>query len=442
MRRIGGRIVENWAKIIIGDSRAMVELEDQSIDLAVTSPPYWHIKDYGVPGQIGYSQTLHDYLRDLYRVWRECHRVLKPGRRLCINVGDQFARSAVYGRYKVIPLHAEIIVQCEDIGFDYMGSIIWQKRTTMNTTGGANVMGSYPYPPNGMVEIDYEFIMIFKKPGKSRSVPREIKERSRLEKREWKELFHGHWAFGGARQVGHEAMFPNELPKRLIRMYSYIDETVLDPFLGSGTTAKAAWELGRNSVGYETNELFVDKIEEKLGISGQGRLAFSTPDIQIARQSAVSCAQDLDYVPCIPDASPVVDPKSFEADRSRFQRVEEVIDECALRLDSGLVVVFLGVTVRKPEETGRYLKERVLGKEVRIGFDGEQPSGEGPVGAYVYLKNGIFVNSYLIKSGLASADASKDHKHRQRFLRLEGTGRPRSVWTEGQTGQPDERRVK
>ncbi len=136
-----------WAKIYIGDSRKMEVVDDESIELVVTSPPYWHLKDYGVEGQIGYGQTLHEYLRDLYRVWRECYRVLKAGRRLCINIGDQFARSIIYGRYKIIPLHAEIIAQCEDIGFDYLGSIIWQKKTTMNTTGGATVMGSYPILP-------------------------------------------------------------------------------------------------------------------------------------------------------------------------------------------------------------------------------------------------------------------------------------------------------
>ena len=131
------------AKIYIADSRNMAEVADESVHLVVTSPPYWHIKDYGVEGQIGYGQTLHEYLLDLSRVWCECWRVLKPGRRLCINIGDQFARAVIYGHYKVIPLHAEIIAQCETIGFDYMGAIIWRKKTTMRTTGGAVVMGSF-----------------------------------------------------------------------------------------------------------------------------------------------------------------------------------------------------------------------------------------------------------------------------------------------------------
>ena len=201
--------METKAKITIGDSRQMEEVKNEEIDLIVTSPPYWHIKDYGIPGQIGYGQTLHEYLKDLYYVWRECYRVLRKGGRFCLNIGDQFARSIIYGRYKVIPIHAEFVTQCEEIGFDFMGSIIWQKKTTMNTTGGATVMGSFPYPPNGIVEIDYEFIHIFKKPGKGKRVPKEIKEASKLTKEEWKEYFSGHWHFGGAKQIGHETMIPN-----------------------------------------------------------------------------------------------------------------------------------------------------------------------------------------------------------------------------------------
>jgi DNA modification methylase len=256
-----------WARIINGDSREMKELHDSSVDLIVTSPPYWNIKDYGVKEQIGYNQPLNEYFDDLHKVFSECYRVLKPGRRMCINIGDQFARATDYGRYKVIPLHAEVIVRCEQIGFDYMGSIIWQKKTTMNTTGGATVMGSYPYPPNGMIEIDYEFILIFKKPGKPEKVPKEVKEKSKLTKEEWKEYFSGHWKIPGVRQKEHQAMFPEGVPKRLIKMYSYVNDTVLDPFLGSGTTAKVALELQRKVIGYEINLAFMPIITNKISKS-------------------------------------------------------------------------------------------------------------------------------------------------------------------------------
>lgn len=132
--------------IIEGDSRCMIELADTSIDLVITSPPYWQLKYYGNENQIGYNHSYEAYINNLNLVWKECYRILQKGGRLCINVGDQFARAVYYGRYKVIPILTEIIKFCESIGFDYMGAIIWQKKTTSNTTGGASLMGSYPFP--------------------------------------------------------------------------------------------------------------------------------------------------------------------------------------------------------------------------------------------------------------------------------------------------------
>ncbi len=405
------------AKVIIGDSRKMIEVGDESIDLIVTSPPYWHIKDYGVSEQIGYGQTLHEYLRDLYRVWKECFRVLKPGRRLCINIGDQFARSVIYGRYKIIPLHAEVISQCEEIGFDYMGSIIWQKKTTMNTTGGATVMGSYPYPPNGMIEVDYEFILIFKKPGKVDKVPKEIKEASILTKEEWKEYFSGHWRFGGAKQVGHEAMFPDELPKRLIKMYSFVGDTVLDPFLGSGTTIKVALDLQRNAIGYEINEGYLDIIKEKLGLK-KNVLPFRNRNVQIIRRNNSVNVDEVEYVPRIKDAKPVVDPNKFKFKNDRLYKVVEIVDAKTIRLDTGLMVELLGVEILDENKAISYLREKVLRKQVRLQIDNMHLSDNGKVKAYVYLKNGIFVNAYLIKSGIAEPDLVSNYKYKNKFISI------------------------
>jgi len=406
-----------WAKIIIADSRKMIEVDDNSIDLVVTSPPYWHIKDYGASGQIGYGQSLHNYLKDLYSVWKEYYRTLKPARRLCINIGDQFARSIIYGRYKIIPLHAEFIAQCEDIGLDYMGSIIWQKKTTMNTTGGANVMGSYPYPSNGMIEIDYEFILIFKKPGKSEKIPKEIKEKSKLTREEWKEYFYGHWYFGGARQIEHEAMFPEELPKRLIKMYTFVGDTVLDPFLGSGTTVRAALNLHRNAIGYEINEKFLEVIKEKLGLR-ESLLQFSG-NIQIIKRQTPIEVDEISYVPRIKDAKPKIDPKKFNFKNNRLYKVVDIIDEQTIKLNTGLFVKFSGVKIVKKGEAMEYLKDRILKKEVYLRFDNGSVLDGNTVSAYVYLKNRIFVNAYLIKSGMAKADRTKDYKYKTKFIELE-----------------------
>lgn len=250
--------------LIFGDSRKMSLLSDASIDLIVTSPPYWQLKDYGSARQIGYNDTYEDYINNLNLVWKECFRVLKSGCRLCINIGDQFARSVYYGRYKVIPIHAEIIRFCECLGLDYMGDIIWQKSTNMHTTGGQKVMGSYPYPRNGIVKIDFEHILLFKKQGKAPAVKSSQREASKLSPEEWDKYFTSHWTFSGARQDRHIAVFPEELPKRLIRMFSFTEDTVLDPFMGSGTTALAAANCGRNSIGYEINKDFYVFYKEKV----------------------------------------------------------------------------------------------------------------------------------------------------------------------------------
>jgi DNA modification methylase len=404
----------NWAKVYLGDSRAMTEVEDGGIDLAVTSPPYWHIKDYGVPGQLGYGQSLHEYLKDLYRVWRECFRVIREGGRLCINVGDQFARAAVYGRYKVIPLHAEFINQCEHIGFDFLGAIIWQKKTTMNPSGGAVVMGSYPFPPNGIVEIDYEFILIFKKPGLSKKVAPEIKAASKLTKAEWKEYFAGHWHFGGVRQVGHEAMFPEELPRRLIKMFSFAGDTVLDPFLGSGTTVKAALDLERNAVGYEINPDFLEAMPQKIGVSD--RLPFYG-DIQIIKPNKkIEELPEIDYNPAIRDAAARQEVPGRRVNPADLHKVTGIIDATSIELATGLKVRFLGVRIDKPAATLDYLRSRVLGKNVLV--KDNQIMENGRISAYVYLKNKIFINAYLIKVGLGSPDLSVNHRLRDKFTKL------------------------
>ena len=256
----------------------MAEVANESVHLVVTSPPYWQLKDYGHSEQIGFDDSYETYINNLNLVWSECHRVLAKGCRLCVNIGDQFARSVYYGRYKVIPIRTEIIKFCETIGFDYMGAVIWQKVTTCNTTGGATIMGSFPYPRNGILKLDYEFILIFKKAGRAPGATKGQKEQSALTTEEWNRYFAGHWNFPGEKQDGHLAMYPEELPTRLIRMFSFVGDTVLDPFLGSGTTTLAARKLERNSVGYEINADFQPIIRNKVGKSDEVAFLTQTGD--------------------------------------------------------------------------------------------------------------------------------------------------------------------
>ena len=400
------------ARIIFADVRMMPEVEDASVALVVTSPPYYAIKDYDVEGQIGYGQSLHAYLIDLYHVWAECHRVLMPGARLCVNIGDQFARTKRFGRYKVIPLHAEIIAQAEQIGFDYMGAIIWQKRTTMETSGGAVIMGSYPHPPNGVVEIDYEFILLFKKRGKRR-IARERREAAAMTKEEWKAFFSGHWTFGGARQGEHGAVFPEELPRRLIRMYTVHDDLVLDPFLGSGTTAQVALQLGRRAVGYELNPDFRQLIEARLDdVDGL------TPE-QVRfemRESEEAPLPSIDYTPAIADIRPKHPPHRPARD---LYRVTEALGPTQLLLESGREIALLGLTVPEAlaSEALAYLGEYVVGKRITL----RMPLESHPDVAYVRLKNRIFINRKMLEMGLAVPDEAIDHPQKRRFHRIHHT---------------------
>lgn len=268
------------SRVILGDARDQSVIDDGSVHLIITSPPYWQIKDYGAEGQIGFHQSYEDYVNSLNLVWAECTRVLHPGCRLCINVGDQFARAIHYGRYKLISIQSEIIRCSEALGLDYMGTIIWQKVTTTKTTGGAAIMGSYPHPRNGMIKVDYEHILLFKKQGQGPKGTKGQKDASAMTREEWNAYFAGHWKIPGARQVQHQAVFPEEVPRRLIRMFSFPGETVLDPFAGSGTTLAVAKELGRNGIGVEMNEAFLPLITERLQ-SGGPALLIERQDVEV-----------------------------------------------------------------------------------------------------------------------------------------------------------------
>ena len=251
-------------KVYFRDSRRMREVADSSVHLVVTSPPYWCIKDYGHKGQIGYDQSYEEYLGDIEAVISEMHRVLHSGCRAAINIGDQYLRAAEHGRYRVASIPSEIIVRAESMGFDYMGSILWEKISNTKTTGGCAWMGSMYYPKDGHVTYEHEYIVLFRKRGKWPVPTMGQKERSRLTKQERQEWFRGVWRLSPERQNGHQAMFPVELARRLVKMYSFHGETVLDPFLGSGTTSQAAKETGRNSIGFEIDISNKEQIERRL----------------------------------------------------------------------------------------------------------------------------------------------------------------------------------
>lgn len=424
--------MKTFHKIINGDSRQMNLLSDESVHLVITSPPYWQLKDYGPAEQIGFNDSYASYINNLNIVWKECHRVLHPGCRLCINIGDQFARSVYYGRYKVIPIRTEIIKFCETVGFDYMGAIIWQKVTTTNTTGGATIMGSYPYPRNGILKLDYEFILIFKKLGKPPKPSPELKRLSAMTKDEWNEYFSGHWNFAGVKQNGHLAMFPEELPARLIKMFSFVGDTILDPFLGSGTTSLAARNLSRNSFGYEINTDFFSIIKEKLNVN-QSDLE-GTEYIFLKDRIKTDLKKEIQKLPYIfkdpHKFDKKIDPKKLRfgsridqngnGDRQEYFTVKEILSPVLIKLNNNLVIRLLGIKEKKIVncEAMDFLREKVKGQKVFLKFDQNKYDEKNTLLCYLYLKNKTFINAHLLKMGLAEVDTTIDFKYKNKFLSI------------------------
>lgn len=419
--------------IINGDSRQMDTVADKSVHLVVTSPPYWQLKDYGTENQIGFHDDYETYINHLNLTWKECFRVLHDGCRLCINIGDQFARSTYYGRYKIIPIHTEIIKFCEMIGFDFMGQIIWQKATTMNTSGGASIMGSFPHPRNGIVKLDFEYILLFKKQGTAPKPTKEQKDQSIMSNEDWNTYFNGHWYFGGAKQDKHLAMFPEELPHRLIRMFSFPNETVLDPFMGSGTTALASRKLNRNSIGFEINPEFIPIIKEKIGTDD----ILSNVEIEVIKQKPLQSNFD-EQIKSLPyqfidthkldkriDVKKIQYGSKIDANstgvREEYFFVKEVISPELIKLNNDLIIRLIGIkqNISVNGKANEYLINKLRGKKVFLKYDEIKHDNENNLLAYLYLENKTFINAHLLKENLALVDNSIDFKYKTKFNELQ-----------------------
>jgi len=246
-------------KFIHGDALKMLpKMASASVHLIVTSPPYGALKDYGGAEQITSLRGHKKYLSDLEEVWDNCYRILVPGGRLVIVVGDELIKSGTDSPHRVIPIHADIIRQCISIGYSYMSKIIWQKVNVERPSGGGVFPGSYPFPRECLINQDHENILIFRKPGDTIPESQVAKEASRLTQEEWSSFITSIWKIPGEKKTHHPAPFPQKLVTNLIRMFSFHGEVVLDPMCGSGTTCIAAMKQGRKSIGIDLKKEFID----------------------------------------------------------------------------------------------------------------------------------------------------------------------------------------
>ena len=272
-------------RIVRGDARDLSGLADRSIHLVVTSPPYWTLKEYNEgDGQLGAIGDYERFVAELATVWKECHRVLVPGGRLVIVVGDVCLSRRRHGRHAVVPLHASIQESCRRLGFDNLAPIIWHKIANARfEVGGAGGFLGKPYEPNAVIKNDIEFILMQRKPGGYRSPSPAARALSVIPASRHREWFRQIWTIPGASTRNHPAPYPLELATRLIRMFSFVGDTVLDPFIGTGTTSVAAARVGRNSVGVEVDRDYVEQARcrferETGGLFGTARLEVEPGD--------------------------------------------------------------------------------------------------------------------------------------------------------------------
>lgn len=268
-------------RICFGDGREMAGLEPGSVHLALTSPPYWTLKEYrDSEGQLGHIEDYGQFLTELDKVWKRCFRALVPGGRLICVVGDVcLSRRENGGRHTVVPLHSSIQEHCRMLGFDNLAPIIWHKisNAAYEVEGGSTFLGK-PYEPNSVIKNDVEFILMQRKPGGYRAPDISTKILSVISAENHKKWFQQIWTgVTGASTKHHPAPYPLELAERLVRMFSFVGDTVLDPFMGTGTTAVAAAKWGRNSVGYEIDRHYYALALKR--ISAETSSLFSTATI-------------------------------------------------------------------------------------------------------------------------------------------------------------------
>jgi len=253
-------------KLIQGDARNLSFIQDESVHLVVTSPPYWILKRYNEnPDQLGHIEDYEKFIKELSKVWQHCYRILVPGGRLVCVVGDVCLSRRKFGRHVVVPLHADIAVSCRKIGFDNLNPIIWHKiaNATYEVNNGTKFLGK-PYEPNAIIKNDIEFILMQRKPGGYRKPTIEQRELSMIDKKDYKSWFQQFWNIPGASTKNHPAPFPLELAYRIVRMFSFYGDTVLDPFCGTGTTMLAAMKANRNSIGVEIDPEYCQMTLKKL----------------------------------------------------------------------------------------------------------------------------------------------------------------------------------
>lgn len=270
-------ILHTSHRLYLGDARTLAGLDRRTrVHLVVTSPPYWDLKKYKDDhggAQLGHLHDRREFIAELGKVWRNCFRLLVPGGRLCVVVGDVCRSRKENGRHLVEPIHAAILLQCQKVGFDPLAPIFWQKisNVAMEVRGNGSTFLGKPYEPNAIIKNDVEYILLFRKPGSYRHPTQEQRDLSLIEKHDHRKWFQQVWCdIPGEVQRRHPAPFPLEIARRLIGMFSFVGDTVFDPFSGLGTTTIAAMQMYRSSISFELEPDYVLLAKNRIGAAPFG----------------------------------------------------------------------------------------------------------------------------------------------------------------------------
>src|SRR5215469_9437371 len=282
-------------EMILGDARDLGAIPNEAVHLVVTSPPYFNLKPYSSDAggrQLGRIDSYERFLNELDRVWRECERVLVPGGRICCVIGDILIPRRADGRHRVLPLPSDIQVRSRNHGLDNLTPILWFKIGNRTNEAGGGSSGYYgkPYQPGAIIKNDHEHIVMLRKPGGYRATPMIQKALSMLQRDEMDAWMRPVWSDirGASLRAGHPAPFPAELAERLIRMFSFAGDTVLDPFAGSGSTAVASIKAGRNSISVEIEEDYLNSATRRAAGEAASRLVDSHTAIVVGSANPIS----------------------------------------------------------------------------------------------------------------------------------------------------------
>jgi modification methylase len=252
--------------IYVADARDISMVEDNSVHLILTSPPYWNLKEYNQHReQLGNIDDYEKFLERIDNVWKECFKKLVVGGRMIVVVGDVLLSRRETGRHRIIPLHSDIQVRCSKLGFDNLGPYILVQDfyASFEVSGNSKFLGK-PYEPNGIIKHDIEYILMLRKPGGYRKPTDDQRALSIISEQEFNNWYRQIWDIKGASTKTHPAPFSEELAYRLIRMFSFVGDTIMDPFAGSGTALVAAAKAGRNSIGVDIDENYMQLCMRRL----------------------------------------------------------------------------------------------------------------------------------------------------------------------------------